>query len=257
LTRQRDQLLDDNSRLRTLLATVQAQAPLSPSPPSSVDPQQTFKLTPEDEEQWGPDFMRVVAAKAAQIVAPLKAELEQKIEALGGRVRATGETLQMSARQQMIHTLDADQLIRGWREVNQQPEFLAWLDQRDELSGQTRNDLLQSAFNENDAARVAAFFRTFMGGSSRQPDPQPSPSPSPAAAPAGKVDLRSLAAPGRAHAPAPSKGGEEPTRSFTTTEISRFYLDVSQGRYNGRDPERQATEAAIFKAQAEGLVSPG
>ncbi len=68
-------------------------------------------------------------------------------------------------RRAVIEFLDADSELTGkWRQVNKDPQFLAWLAQPDPVMGRERRTMLMEAFNAGDAERTAAFFRAFLEG---------------------------------------------------------------------------------------------
>jgi hypothetical protein len=71
-------------------------------------------------------------------------------------------------------------------------------------------------------------------------------------APAAKSELEKQVSPGRSRntgTPAPNKG-----RVWTPQTIAKFYNDVREGRYMGKEQERDRLERDIFVAQREGRI---
>lgn len=63
----------------------------------------------------------------------------------------------------VVAGLDATPDLAGrWRQINDDPAFLEWLDRNDLLSGQKRLLLLRDAYSRGDVDRTAAFFRAFI-----------------------------------------------------------------------------------------------
>ena len=115
--------------------------------------------------------------------------------------------------------------------------------------------MLRAAFSAGDAGRVLAFFRGFISEQGGYENPAPQPA-SAAEAPRRQaaVQLRDLAAPGKAR-PAP---GNVPLHAepivITNKDIDRFYERVRQGKYAGRLEQKDAEEAKIYAAVREGRV---
>jgi|SRR5262249_53106035 len=65
---------------------------------------------------------------------------------------------------QTKHNLDQalDGAVPNWREVNQHPSWLAWLQERDVFSREKRQRLLDDAVAKGDANRVIAIFNGFL-----------------------------------------------------------------------------------------------
>lgn len=250
------QLSGEVTNLRGLLATMQdAQA----QPPAPQDKQQTFKseITPEEIEQWGPDLLGVIEKKAREIAHEQTRELREQVQQLGGQVNNVGGQIAVSARERMVQNLDANNAIEGWRDVNVDPEFMAWLQYPDRLSGQKRHAMLVEAWNSNNASRVAAFFEDFLDQAGRAAPQPAAPQGNGVAKPQPKPSLESLAAPGKSRSAAPPPGAAAGKDIITTGDIARFYADRTAGRFKGRESDAEAYERDIFAAQGEGRVRAG
>lgn len=258
-------LSQEVSNLRELLATMQtAQHAPPPSELKEDRQQQQFKanLTPEEIEQWGPDLISVIDRKAREIAYQIANEetqgLRDQVKQLGGRVDTVGQTAAVTAQEQMKRALDRNEKIGGWREINHEDEFLGWLQYPDPLSGKKRHDMLLSAWNSNDASRVAAFFESFLKETGRAPAPSSPATQGNGAAPQpAKPTLEAFAAPGKSRSSAPSNGAQPSKPTITTGDISRFFADKLAGRFKGREADAETYEREIFAAQNEGRIKPG
>lgn len=234
-------------RVRELEGILAAMQFAPPSAPASRDPQPTQArlVTDQEVQEYGDDFLAVVGKKAKDEIFPELQQLRTEIGQLQTRVNGVGQHIVMNARDQLFARLEQD--VPNWRELNTNQEFLSWLDLPDPYSGAIRKQLLDAAFQRNDATRVAAFFNGFIADEAvtRSADPPPNLAP--------RVPLANLAAPGRAKTVATEDvPTEKPT--ITRAQVSQFYADVTAGRYRGNDAEKNRIEAIIIAAGREGRV---
>lgn len=241
------QLTGQITDLQRLLATISTPAPAAPVAPEIPE---EYRLTDKERTEYGEDFLRVVEKKAREISAAENAELKATVARLEQRMGNVSNAMVGDARQKMFDTLSSN--VANWRELNTSPEFLAWLALPDPYSGATRRTLLTKAYNENSASRLEAFFRGFIAEQAATgPDDAPVYS---GANPPPKVDLGTLAAPGRAKQATanPSSLPEKPF--YRRADIARFYTDIRKGAFAGRDADRLATEQDIIAAGREGRI---
>lgn len=236
-------LSEQVSSLQQMVVELQSKAS---APPPELRAERL--ITPEEEKDYGSEFLTVVGKKAKEELSPEVAALKQQIADLNTKLQGVGGFVQQDARARMLSVMD--ERLPGWREVNVNDAFKDWLALPDTYSGAIRHDLLKAAFERNDGPRVLAFFQGFLAEeaavapANAEPDRQ---------AEAPKVPLESLAAPGRAKtAAANSAPAEKP--SFTRAQIAKFYADVGAGKYRGRDAEKDKLERQIFDAQREGRI---
>jgi hypothetical protein len=138
-------------------------------------------------------------------------------------------------------TIDRDPELGGkWREINNDPEFIKWLNQVDPLAGVTRMELLRRGYNVGAADRGAAIFRAFLA--SRIPQRERTPT----------------RLPHEGTGPRPSIRTQDLTRGkvWTAKEIHNFYDDCRRGRYDKREAERLQIEAEILAAAKQGRMAP-
>lgn len=222
---------------------------------TSPAPQRAERLiTPQEESDYGREFLTVVKKAAKEDFAPVVAALQGQIQGLQGQIVAERQGA-------LFGLLDAQ--MPNWRLINKAPQFLSWLALPDAYSGAIRQSLLTEAFKSGDASRVLRFFQGFINdeaaatGSTETTQtntPQGAPQHSPAAQRQAAVDLGTLVSPGRARTSPdnPSAQAQKPT--FTHADIAAFYSRVRQGYYRGREQEKDTLERDIFAAQSDGRV---
>jgi hypothetical protein len=247
-------LLGRNAQQREYIAMQQNQLQSLSNPRSWAQPQhqgqppqrQRPLITDEERRAYGDEALSVMERKAREVVQPVVQQLNEQNQQLR-------QELQKVKSHDIYQALD--QGLPEWRQINQSQEWRDWLTLPDIYSGVVRQRLLDGAFSAGDAGRVLAFLRGFLA---EYPEHTGQQSPASAAAqpamPVRKaaVKLESLAAPGRA-SPSPEKAtGEQPI--ITNKDVSRFYADVTHGRYTGREQEKATREAQIHAAVREGRV---
>lgn len=221
-----------------------------PAPEQKLTPDLTFKkITDEERSAYGEDFIDVAARAAAEKFEPIISGLKQQIVDLGGRVETTAATAHHTQTLTMNDYLDKQ--LPDWKKINRDPKFLAWINLRDPYSGVIRLNMLKEAHQQGDAQRVLTFFRGFLNDEAiADPARTIEQNKNPAT---GKVPLESLAAPGRAKAPAASAPpGEKET--ISRAQIAAFYGMVAKGHYRGKEEEKNRLEAMIFDAERDGRV---
>lgn len=232
-------LTDQIGNLQDLISSLQKPVQAAPPEPERL-------ITPEDEENYGLEFLTTVGKKAKEVVSPELASLQKEI----GELK---QQLLGNAKERMLLTLD--ERLPEWRQLNDNQDFVAWLRLPDVYSGAIRHQLLNAAYERNDAPRVLAFFQGFLAeqaaltpAASRGPDPQAAPQNA-----AEKVPLETFAAPGRAKpAASPTIPAEKPI--ISRDQIQQFYREVNAGAYRGREKDKLAIEAQIFEAGKEGRI---
>jgi hypothetical protein len=216
--------------------------------PQQPQPQPQALVTDEEIKTYGPELIDVIQRAARAAVNPDLQNLHNGVTQVSQRVQ------QVSAGG--LYAV-LDQQVPEWRSINVSPRFKAWCGLRDVYSGVVRGSLLNGAFKAADAPRVVQFFKGFLAeeqATGQLPDPSYQP-PAPPVPRVAAIPLESLTAPGRAH-PAGGNDAQLPVEKpiFTRNQIAEFYRHVREGRYAGRDADKNATEQAIFAAQREGRV---
>jgi hypothetical protein len=240
-----DKAMQEIEGLHRVIASLETRAEPQPTQQSEFKTERL--ITPEEEEAYGSEFLSVVERKARELIAPMEKNYQNTVKQLENKLESVGQRFQQSDRDRMFSELDSE--VNNWRELNKDQEFLDWLQDFDAFSGQQRHVMLKSAYERNDAKRVAAFFKGFLReGAALAPPANHSDQTSQAP----KVSLESLAAPGRAKPQAATRAPADNKPIFTRAQIKAFYADAQRGRY--KEAEKQQIEAQIFEATAEGRI---
>jgi hypothetical protein len=240
--------------LQQLVANMQhAPAPPVPATPTTTVPI-AASISPEDIETYGEDLVVAARRWAADEVRPqIDALYRDLAELRGGH-----NTIRAETTQDRVHlALDSDPVLTGrWRDVNNDPMFIAWLNEHDPFSGHQRIVMLREAYGSGDSARTARFFKTYLAEHTAVSSvPAAAAAQTPQTGVAGaRPTLEDLAAPGRTNtAPAPG-GAPTEKRAWTKAQISAFYRDRMQGKYASREAEATRIELDIFAAAPEGRI---
>jgi hypothetical protein len=237
-----DQMAQRITQLETELRT-------QPQPTRQPQPQQP-NLSPQEMEDYGPDFVNMIQRIATHTVQGYVGPLAEQV----GRTQAKVEIQENQSMHEQMSALYPD-----WQRLNQYQPFIDWVMLPDPYSGGIRQKLMQDAWDRGDARRVLAFFQGFLSEEAAL-NPAGAVSPparapiapnggAPAAAP--PLTLQQLAAPGGARS-ASLMPAEKPT--YTTEDITRFYTECAQGKWRHREQDRAAIDADIHRAQHEGRI---
>lgn len=217
-------------------------------------------ISEKEIEEFGPDLVdlmrRVAQMTAEEQLAAFGKQLTPRFQQLEQRASTAANSVAKSERQKLLDSLgDA---VPNWQQMNTDPEFLGWLDQRDPFSRVKRGELLRDAYEANDSESVIAFFQSFQRENAAvQDDPAPA-----AAAPKQETPVKE--APRRLDdyvAPGTPKTGTadaqgESGRIWTRQDIRDLYSKFEMYRKKGKPvpKELMAQEADVIKAQHEGRI---
>lgn len=219
-------------------------------------------LTQEEIDEFGPGLVDVVRKV-------VRAEVEPRFEQVQGQIGGFNDKfsdVQVTAQHQRRQRFDQimDQQVPGWLAQNEDPQFIAWLQPVDIYAGKPRLQLLQDAFTELNAERVAAFFLAYRAAVAAQTPQQPAPGipqalpTSAPPAPGARPGLETLAAPGT---PGGSigvtpAGGQKPT--YRQSEIAAFFVEAAKprGQWATRKEEAERIKSDMMLATREGRVLP-
>jgi hypothetical protein len=231
--------------MRDLLATMSKQQPQEVATPAQEPAAQL--VTDEDVNEYGKEYVDFVARVSAQTLHneltnnPALASLNERLQRLEGSVQGVAQTSADTAQNIFFNELTT--AVPAWRELNNDPSFLKWLDEVDQFAGETRIDLLQHAVKQNDAMRAAKFFVAYQQENAPVMQEQEEAS----AELSGK---EKLVAPGRARATTPRPDAK---RNWTRAEIAKLYDDKMQGKITAKEFDK--LERDIFAAQSEGRIA--
>ena len=237
-----------NSRLQQmeqLLASMQSAQPQKPTEqaPSKL-------ISEKDVEEYGEslDVMRKVSREEMspifQRLSAIEGFLQQMQTNVVPQVQQVAHRQAVSAEQAFWAGLS--DTVSNWREINDSPDFQSWLLEADPLTGITRQTYLEDAQRALDAQRVANFFRAWLERTGQGTVAQSNGRAS------ASSELERQVAPGRSKSagnPAQSKG-----KMWTPEEIQGFFNQVRQGKFKGREAERDRIERDIFAAQRENRI---
>ena len=243
LSTQNQELNGRLQHMEGLISTMQA------TPDTPPEPEKPKSLLTEDEvEEYGEsiDIMRKVNQETADTQQIQIDQLQQTIQQLQGqvvpRVEQIANQQAQSIEQNFWSALSS--AVPNWREINDAPEFQAWLLEIDPLTNMTRQTYLDGAQRDMDAKRVAQFFASWTQVNGTTPA-QPNRS-------ASDSELAKQVVPGKGRSIGVPHGNTKKT--YTPQDITDFFKDVRDGKFNGKEEERDKIERDIFAAQSDGRI---
>ncbi len=231
-------------QMEQLLSTLSAQQPQTAALPT--DP----VVTESDREEYGEslDVMRRVTREELIPVAQRIAHIEKILQALQTnvvpQVQNIAQRQARTAEQQFWDELAT--AVPNWREVNDNADFQTWLLDIDPLTGVNRQTYLDDAQRNLDVRRVSNFFKTWNELTGAATVAQPTHRSAPAS------ELERQVAPGKSRNTGTPQTGN--TKTYSPEDIKKFFADVRQGKYKGREQERDRLERDIFAAQRENRI---
>lgn len=238
------------ANLEHLVSSMQTATAAAPAAPAAAAKPQ---LTPEDATEYGADMVDFVRRAARDETAPIAQALlsiQRQLDSLQSMapvVQRVAESQAQTAEERFFGRLTAR--VADWPQVNDNPEFHAWLMTPDPMTGIMPQTYLVDAQKAFDVDRVVSIFNTWKRNAGVK---QIQPAAAPAAA--GAADkLAKQVAPGRAAAGSPAPVAKQ-AKQYTRADIAKFYADKLRGVYDSRKAEADAIEADIFLAQREGRV---
>lgn len=250
------QVRDQNSEIGRLQSVTAAVA----SAPDTLQeqPKPEALLSPEEREEYGPEFLDIISRTARENISPEVAALKEQIDSLQGQL--SNVTTKAAAQEETTMKDALTQRVPQWEALNEDEAFVDWLNKLDTRAGATYYELLNKAFQRGDVDTTASFFSEFLTENNRgQELPQeelgePTEQADPARRPT--IPVAQLAAPGQ---PAGSRPATAPKgkRIWKTSEITAFYNEVQKGRFADKKTEKANIERSIVNAGKEGRVVRG
>lgn len=187
-------------------------------------------VKPEEVEEYGESLVDLIRRAAREEISSKDAEINE--------LRLKLDTFQNTANKSVEISFydDLANRVPDWVAINDDENFLKWLEEYDELTGMRRQDLLSQAEGERDARRVANFFLTWK----RQNETRQNTANR-------KLEAQAVPKAARA-AETPSTG----RRTYTRQEIAEFYAKARRGEISAKD--MVAVEAEIQKAMVENRI---
>lgn len=249
LHQQNRELVGRVQQMEQLLSTLTAQGTVSNA---TQAPAFERLVTDKDVEEYGEslDIMRKVSREEYVPVAQKIAQLEQTIQMLQSNVvpQVQNLTQRQAATTDQQFWAQLSQAVPGWKQINDDADFQTWLLQPDPFTGISRQTILEDAQRSYDVARIASFFQSWTEISGRAnvaQNPQRS---------AGSSELERQVAPGRGRGTNSATSTGTSGKTYTPSDIRAFFEATRQGKFKGRETERDRIERDIFAAQRENRI---
>ena len=235
-------------QLEQLMTNMQA------APVQAATAQKAPAISAEDREAYGEDLVDLISRSAKATMEAENASLKQSLAELSTAMRAMQSTLpqvvqdqQLTADERFFSQLGNN--VPDWDAINRNQAFHAWLLEIDPMTGIARQTYLSEAQRERNVSRVANIFNTWKSLNGNIQTQQQGKN----TAKAAKTELEKQVAPSRSLATTAPASDEKQT--WTSGMIHKFYTDVRNGLYRGKDAERISLERDIFAAQKDGRFS--
>jgi hypothetical protein len=216
-------------------------------------------FTADERDNFGPELLDAVERAATKIA-------ENRVAAFGQQVMPVISHIEGNTQQQredrVVEFLDKQLELynmiyfgpNGAGGLNEDPNFLRWLELTDPMTGAKRGQLLGSAWQAQDGNRMWAICSAYLNEVA--PKPPATAIVTPPVPPAPRVPLASLAAPGIAARPtqAPTGPVEGSKEIYTRKDVADFYAKKRRGEFRGKEADVAETERLIALAGAEGRI---
>ena len=186
-------------------------------------------VKPEEIEEYGPGLVDLARRIAKEEMMAKDAEINRLKAQIQGLSEATTNTVTND----FYRSLSA--IVPDWEKLNEDPGFLKWLAEVDELTGVPKLSLLAQAEVARDAVRAAKFFTAYKKTSQTW-----------AANSAQSLENQLVPPTNKSPETPPSK------KIWTRGEISDFYSRMRRGLVSDKDAI--AIEADITAASIEGRI---
>jgi hypothetical protein len=260
--RDRDAEMD---RMRAQLAELSS--PSAPKTPANLS--QVSDIPPLNDQERASigddELLEFTARHAFHKIVPRLQQIEAAIDDLKNGMRPIAERVHHVQTETMFSHMD--RRLEGWRDQNNDPKFLSWLNGVDPFSRIQRKLILKQGVDAGDVERVLTVFNTYRAETgtptqTRSTTTQPTRTDNPPTGTGqrigtgnGRVPLDTLVHPGRVRSAGTvqqTAPDEPPT--VTRAELMQFRNDRARGVYHN-DPSGLAEWEAYFdKAIAAGRV---
>jgi hypothetical protein len=251
-----NQLLGRLERLEKQLAGSASTTQANGDKPAPATASRKKRITDKDINDLGPELYDLMKKTVQDEVEPELNTLKVENAQLKNQLGQVSTTVGKARTGNFVK--DLSRLEPSWTELNEDPDFIDWLDQPDRYARVPRQQLLDARVKELDSEGAAVFFQDYLAESGRAAQSTETPAPARrSSTPRGdRVRLETLASPG-ARAGTSTATQTQRGTVWTPSEIQRFYTDKRQGVFKGREQEADKIERDIFDAQKEGRVQPG
>lgn len=186
-------------------------------------------VKPEEIEQYGEGLIDVARRVAREELASKDAVIAKLRSEIDSVKSVQSHVVQDSFFRSLT------EMVPDWEALNADTNFLNWLDEVDDLTGETRQALLGRAEQSRDPVRAAKFFNTYKKMSQTW-------------AAKSAASLEQQIVPSTNQAPSTPQA----KKIWTRAEITNFYDRVRRGSIS--DADAIAIEADIASASVEGRI---
>jgi hypothetical protein len=186
-------------------------------------------VKPEEIEQYGEGLIDVARRVAREELASKDAVIAKLRSEIDSVKSVQSHVVQDSFFRSLT------EMVPDWEALNADTNFLNWLDEVDDLTGETRQALLGRAEQSRDPLRAAKFFNTYKKMSQTW-------------AAKSAASLEQQIVPSTNQAPSTPQA----KKIWTRAEITNFYDRVRRGSIS--DADAIAIEADIASASVEGRI---
>lgn len=212
------------------------------------------RLSQKEIEEYTPELLDVVGRRAQEVLEPalqgIYSQFENRLGQLQQQLGGVSGAIAYSSQERMYQ--DLNKAVPNWEQINDMPEWHAWLKNPDPMTGIIRQSILTNAHQRSQTSQVVGVFERFMAENNIQSVPTLPPPANNGYTSSQQFDLKALAAPGKA------KEGQSTVpqlqRTYSAADIKNFYHDRTFGKYAGREKEADAIEQDILLASKEGRV---
>ena len=186
-------------------------------------------IKPEEIQEYGEPLVDLIRRAAREEVSSKDAEIESLKSSLERFEASSTKNAEIDFYERLRTA------VPDWEELNRDKDFLQWLSEYDELSGNQRQDSLDEAVRNNDALRASRFFNKWKDMSTKQ-------------AATVSRNLESQVVPSSTRTSSVPAG----KKIWSRSEISDFYMKARKGSITDKD--MVAIEADIHAAQLENRI---
>lgn len=240
-------LQNDIRDLKTRLDAVVA-TPQKPAEPTPAPTPKAARVTEKDAETFGADLLDVIKRQTEDALSESEARWKNVVDSLKTenaelKAQVTGVTKNQAVTERQMFFSKLAQHVPDWETINTNEDFLGWLGEPDPLSGYTRQDYLNNAFEQLDVVRTANIFKAFAALTPPAPVEKQQEQ---------RSEVQRQVAPGKSKTVPASPSSD--SRVWSYAEIEEFYVDVRSGKYTGKPDELAKIEAQIDLAVSTGRV---
>lgn len=212
-----------------------------PKPPEGEEKIKTFqKEYPEIYE--GASFL--MKQLITEELSKAKGDFSKDISDIKKDVKEVRDETGKSQKQLFLDSLDRDPEVgKEWRTINQDENFIGWLQSRAPYSGKKMHDLLMDSWNGMNTEATLEFFKDYKN-IKKEVVTEPKPKDK-----KPKIEDKDLHPPKGGGSEIDTKGKDE-GEIVTPDQLLKFADEVQRGKWKGRDKERDAEE----KRLTEGVI---